>query len=97
MTIKTIKKALLSLTAAAVSAASFCAITSASSESKISDVNLRILVNKILIHKNEDKSLDIKFEMNGDFNTASSTSVESENQLEITQIKGCKLEPVHIK
>lgn len=38
------------------------------SEGKISDVNLRMLVNKILIHQNEDKSLDVKFEMNGDFN-----------------------------
>ena len=33
------------------------------SEGKISDVNLRMLVNKILIYQNEDKSLDIKFEI----------------------------------
>lgn len=53
------------------------------SEGKISDVNLRMLVNKILIHQNEDKSLDIKFEINGDFNNASSTPILSENQLAI--------------
>ena len=52
------------------------------SEGKISDVNLRMLVNKILIHQNEDKSLDIKFEMNGDFNTTSSIPIESAKQLE---------------
>ena len=37
-------------------------------EGKISDVNLRMLVNKVSIHQNEDKTLDIKFDMNGDFN-----------------------------
>ena len=26
---------------------------------------MRMVVNKILIHQNEDKTLDIKFEMNG--------------------------------
>lgn len=51
------------------------------SEGKISDVNLRMLVNKILIHQNEDKSLDIKFEMNGDFDNTSNTSIELANQL----------------
>lgn len=52
------------------------------SEGKISDVNLRMLVNKILIHQNEDKRLDIKFEMNGDFNNISSMPITLENQLE---------------
>ncbi len=37
------------------------------SESKISDANLRILVKQIYVHQNEDKSLDIRFEFNGDF------------------------------
>ncbi|MCM1007250.1 MAG: hypothetical protein NC485_04825 [Ruminococcus flavefaciens] len=46
-------------------------------------MNLRRLVNKILIHQNGDKNLDIKFEMNGDFNIASSTPILSANQLEI--------------
>ena len=49
------------------------------SNGKISDVNLRMLVNKILIHQNEDKSLDIKFEMNGDFTNTSNTSIELAN------------------
>ena len=31
----------------------------------ISDISMRMIVNKILIHQNEDKTLDIKFEMNG--------------------------------
>lgn len=37
------------------------------SQGKISDVNLRMLVKKILIHQNENKSLDVRFEFNGDF------------------------------
>lgn len=52
------------------------------SEGKISDVNLRMLVNKILIHQNEDKSLDIEFEMKGDFNNTSSMPITLKSQLE---------------
>ena len=52
------------------------------SDGKISDVNLRMLVNKILIHQNEDKSLDIKFDMNGDFNNTLSMPITLESQLE---------------
>ena len=52
------------------------------SEGKISDVNLRMLVNKILIHQNEDKSLNIKFEINGDFNNTSCMPITLESQLE---------------
>ncbi|MBR2282911.1 MAG: hypothetical protein IJ874_00605 [Ruminococcus sp.] len=37
-------------------------------EERISDVNLRMLVNQVTIHQNEDRSIDIKFEMNGNFN-----------------------------
>lgn len=37
------------------------------SESKISDANLRILVKQINVHQNGDKSLDVRFEFNGDF------------------------------
>ena len=51
-------------------------------EGKISDVNLRMLVNKVLIHQNEDKSLDIKFEMNGDFDNTLSMPITLESQLE---------------
>ncbi len=52
------------------------------SEGRISDVNLRMLVNKILIHQNEDKSLDIKFEINWDFNNTSSMPITLEIQLQ---------------
>ena len=31
----------------------------------ISDISMRMVVNKIVVHQNEDKTLDIKFEMNG--------------------------------
>lgn len=37
------------------------------SESKTSDSNLRMLVKQIYVHQNEDKSLDMMFEFNGDF------------------------------
>ena len=43
------------------------------SEGRISDANLRMLVNGVTVHQNEDKSLDVSFEMNGDF--ADSTSI----------------------
>lgn len=31
----------------------------------ISDISMRMVVNKMLVHQNKDKTLDIKFEMNG--------------------------------
>ena len=34
----------------------------------ISNVNLRMLVRQVTVHQNEDKSIDISFEMNGAFN-----------------------------
>ena len=37
-------------------------------EGRISDAHLRMLVRKVTIHQNEDKSLDINFEMNGNWN-----------------------------
>ena len=37
------------------------------SEESISDANLRMLVKSVTVHQNEDKSLDIHFDMNGDF------------------------------
>ena len=43
---------------------------------KISDISLRMLVKKVLVHQNENKSLDITFEMNGDFDASSSTFIE---------------------
>ena len=33
----------------------------------ISDANLRMLVKSVIVHQNEDKSLDVQFVMNGDF------------------------------
>ena len=36
-------------------------------EGMISDANLRMLVKGVTVHQNEDKSLDVHFEMNGDF------------------------------
>ena len=52
------------------------------SEGSISDVNLRMLVKRILIHQIEDKSLDIKFEMNGEFNGTVSVFIEPTEELE---------------
>ena len=43
-------------------------------------MNLRMLVKKILIHQNNDKSLDIRFEMNGEFNPSCSVFVEPEDE-----------------
>ena len=37
------------------------------SEGRISDANLRMLVSGVTVHQNEDKSLDVQFEMNGEF------------------------------
>ena len=53
------------------------------SEGTISDINLRMLVKRIFIHQNKDKSLDIRFEMNGEFNGTISVFIEPENELEI--------------
>lgn len=47
------------------------------SEGKISDVNLRMLVKKITIHQNEDRSIDIRIEMNGAFQANVSVFLES--------------------
>lgn len=52
------------------------------SEGSISDVNLRMLVKRILIHQNEDKSLDIKFEVNGEFNDTVSVFIDPMDELE---------------
>ena len=52
------------------------------SEGAISDINLRMLVKQILIHQNEDKSLDIRFEMNGEFNDTVSIFIDPMDELE---------------
>ena len=55
------------------------------SEGTISDINLRMLVKRIFIHQNEDKSLDIRFEMNGEFNGTVSVFIEPTEELESAQ------------
>lgn len=49
------------------------------SESKISDANLRMLVKQIYVHQNADKSLDVKFEFNGDFENSEAVYTEEES------------------
>ena len=34
---------------------------------KINDINLRMLVKRVEVHQNEDKTLDLRFEFNGGF------------------------------
>lgn len=46
------------------------------SEGSISDANLRMLVNGVTVHQNEDKSLDVCFEMNGDFTNSTMIILE---------------------
>lgn len=46
------------------------------SEGRITDANLRMLVNGVTVHQNEDKSLDVQFEMNGDFTNSTMIVLE---------------------
>lgn len=46
------------------------------SEGRISDANLRMLVNSVTVHQNEDKSLDVRFKMNGDFTNSTMLILE---------------------
>ena len=41
------------------------------------DVNLRMLVKKIIIHQNADRSIDIRIEMNGAFDANVSVFLKS--------------------
>ena len=45
---------------------------------ELSDAQLRSPVRRIIVHQNEDKSLDIRLEFNGDFDDSVSVYVESE-------------------
>ena len=45
-------------------------------ESYISDANMRLLVRKINVHENEDGSLDVSLEFNGDFKDSSTVCFE---------------------
>lgn len=45
---------------------------------ELSDAQLRILVHRIVVHQNDDKSLDIRLEFNGNFEDSVAVYVESE-------------------
>ncbi len=45
-------------------------------EPYISDTNIRLLVRKINVHENEDGSLDVTIEFNGDFKDSSTVCFE---------------------
>lgn len=45
-------------------------------ETYISDTNIRLLVRRINVHENEDGTLDITLEFNGDFNDTSTSCFE---------------------
>ena len=49
-------------------------------EQHISDANLRLLVKTVYVHQNEDKSLDIRLEFNGDFEDSVAVYVEPESE-----------------
>ena len=46
------------------------------SEPKISDANLRILLQQVYVHQNEDKSLTVRFVFNADFDDTVAVFVE---------------------
>lgn len=46
------------------------------SEGRITDANLRMLVSGVTVHQNEDKSLNVQFEMNGDFTNSTMIVLE---------------------
>ena len=48
-------------------------------EQHISDANLRLLVKTVYVHQNEDNSLDVKLEFNGDFEDSVAVYVEGES------------------
>ena len=45
-------------------------------EPYITDANMRLLVRKVTVHENEDGSLDISLEFNGDFKDTSTVRFE---------------------
>jgi len=50
------------------------------SQPKISDANLRLLVKQVYVHQNEDKSIDIHFVFNGDFDDSVSIFVDFDTE-----------------
>ena len=53
--------------------------TVSAEEQHISDANLRLLVKTVYVHQNEDKSLDVRLEFNGDFEDSVAVYVEEES------------------
>ena len=49
-------------------------------EDIISDTHLRMLVNQVQVHQNKDKSLNIKFRMNGNWSGGVAVYVEPESE-----------------
>lgn len=47
-------------------------------EGHISNVNLRMLVKQVTVHQNEDRSIDIRFDINGNFQNDSMIEIEPE-------------------
>ena len=39
---------------------------------------LQMLVRQVTVHQNDDKSIDVRFEMNGNFNNGSIIEIESD-------------------
>lgn len=48
-------------------------------EQHMNDANLRLLVKTVYVHQNEDKSLDVRLEFNGDFEDSVAVYVEGES------------------
>ena len=48
-------------------------------EQHISDATLRLLVKMVYVHQNEDKSLDVRLEFNGDFEDSVAVYLEGES------------------
>ena len=45
---------------------------------KINDINLRMLVKRVEVHQNEDKTLDLRFEFNGGFEDSYGVEIEDD-------------------
>ena len=52
-------------------------------QSKISDISLRMFVKQVKVHQNEDKSLELTFELNGSFEDSATAFIGEENETEI--------------
>ena len=49
-------------------------------QSKISDISLRMFVKQVKVHQNEDKSLELTFELNGSFEDSATAFIGEENE-----------------